>query len=285
MRRPTQHSCVALLLAGQSRTLSESQVRRDLITSVVRPTRAVLFAHLSAEHEYDVWHNFSTSSEASADSLVDIIRAEFHPVAFLRVENDREVQRHPSWSGVLQRPQRFSVLFFRWLLLHKALANEETRRGSRFEIILRMRPDLIVSCSLPLDVGAWMRGYSALQHGDVMLIAQRDAAEVALHTYVHANASALCALKAELCVPGLLAAHNFSLATLTPGTVSVVRPAAFCIQPHLQARLPEWLSCGRAALGRAKLPCAAPTRSWNLTEHVKYWRDWRRSQRTSARRT
>ena len=103
-----------------------------------------------------------------------------------------------------------------------------------------------------------MRGYSALQHGDVMLIAQRDAAEVALHTYVHANASALCALKAELCVPGLLAAHNFSLATLTPGTVSVVRPAAFCIQPHLQARLPEWLSCGRAALAKKVVSVPLP---------------------------
>ena len=274
-------SSVALLLAGQARTFVEQQVRQDLYDTVARPTRATLFAHLSMEHEYASWHNFSAltpSSEKHASALiVDAIRQQFTPVAYLRVQSDRDVASTSSlWRGTLQHLQRQSVLYLRWLLLHRALVAEEQRRGSLFKVVLRARPDLLLTCALPHAdaLAAWMSNYDAVQHGDVVLIARRAAAEVALQAYLYANTTWSCGIKIELCVPGLLASRNLLLGTLLPGTFAVVRPHEFCARAELQQsrnRLPDWLACGRSHLATRRSRCSAAPRSWNLTHHEQFW--------------
>lgn len=281
---------VAVLLAGQIRSLAEPPVRRELLLNVVRPTGASVLAHLSPEHEYSAWHNFSVGSvardvtdDARTEALAAALRHDLRPV-YLCIEPDEVVRNHPRWRGaLLHRPQRWSVLFFRWLLLHGALQAEERRRGAAYTLVFRLRPDLLLTCTLPEppDVLNWMGAYSALQHGDAALLMRRDAADVALRIYLHANATAPCAVAVEICVPGLLALRGHTVASMKLNTVALVRPEAFCGRPS-SARLPEWLSCGRSSLSEGppttRPRCTATaarsaTQAWNLTAHVQHWRE------------
>ena len=275
---------VAVLLAGQARTLREPQVRQELLKNVVRPTSAALFAHISPQHDYAPWHNYSFVADDGdpEDDLATALRREFDPLPYLRVEPDEQVIRRRQqsnggsnrWYGAIPWLERPSVLFFRWVLLLEALEVDERRRANRYGVVLRLRPDLVLTCQLPADPLTMLGGYDVVQHGDLALFMRREAASIALSMYQQAHESQPCALKVELCVPGLLVLRNYSVGTMVPGTVALVRPAAFCSNSR-KWKAPEWLACGRKYLGQPKPRCRAAPRVWNLSEHVRYWREKR----------
>ena len=252
-KRPSEPS-IAVLLAGQARTLLEPNVRRELLDSV---NGSALFAHLSTEHSYAHWHNFSvpSASGASSSELGASLRREFHrPLHHLRIVPDEELIRTSSlWIGSVAG--RFSALFLRWLVLHGALEDVERTRRSRFEFVLRLRPDLLLLCLVPSDVTAWMGGYDAVQQGDWALLLKRHAADVALRAYLYANASATCSHRVETCVPSFLSMRNYSVGSIS-GFAWVVRPESFCAA--FVGKLTDSLVCGRGVIGRrSKLPCTS----------------------------
>ena len=195
---------VAVLLAGQARTLREPQVRQELLRNVVRPTSAALFAHISPQHDYAPWHNYSFVADAGdpEDDLATALHREFDPLPYLRVEPDEQVIRRRQqsnggsnrWYGAIPWLERPSVLFFRWVLLLEALEVDERRRANRYGVVLRLRPDLVLTCQLPADPLTMLGGYDVVQHGDLALFMRREAASIALSMYQQAaRVAAMCA--------------------------------------------------------------------------------------------
>ena len=284
MAASSADATLAVLLAGQVRTLAEPQVLREARLNTVRSAHAAVFAHLSLEHEPAKWHSkFQSGStspvraHANASAVAawrNAFRTAFRPL-YMRLASDEEVirQGHPRWAGSLSgQPGAQSVLFFRWLLLHDELVRVERGRGSRFAFVLRLRPDAILLCKLPPDPVSVLGGYDAAQTGDAVVLMTRDAADVALAAYLHAADAWPCQLKVELCVPSLLIERRFSVGALDPGAV-VVRPEAMCANDAYQKRMAEqqWLSCGRSHLGTPKPACGAAPRPWNLTARTQHW--------------
>ena len=249
---------LAVLLAGQARTFLEPRVRQQLLNAV---SSSSLFAHLSTEHSYAEWHNFSVpvspAPALTANRLTASLRREFRgKLAYSRVESDEEVSTSSRWIGPVAG--MFSALFLRWLLLDVALQHEEHRRGSLFRFVLRLRPDLVLLCSVPSDLAAWMGDHDALQQGDWALLMKRRAADLALGAYLHANLTYFCSHRIEACVPSLLVSRNYSVASVK-GFAWVVRPETFC--SALSGKLSESLGCGRGVIGRQpRAPCTSRDR-------------------------
>ena len=277
---------VAVLLAGQVRSLIEPKVSHD-IRSVLRHMRPMVFAHLSLEHSYAPWHSLQPDTSGNASNvqyISSMIRRTFRP-AYLRIMPDSQVVKDPRWVGRAQgQAGEQSVLFFRWILLLEAMSSVETERGSRFGFVLRQRPDSVLLCEPAASPARWMDGFHAVQDGDQVVLMTRDAASVALSAYLHASQSAPCRLKVELCVAALLLSQGFSVGTMQPGA-AVVRPEAFCTHVNGKAMLQDndKLSCGRSFLGSRKPPCSTPPTYWNLTSKVAYWSSTERTKRRAAR--
>ena len=280
---------IAAVLAGQLRTLSETLVQRESYQALVRPTHAAVFAHVSFEHSYAPWHKLNGDvhhiDAEQKERIINAIRDLFKPVYF-QIASDSEVEQNSRWVGRTDGAAgEQSVLFFRWLLLLEAIRLEENRRGSKFSLVLRWRPDVVLLCELPADVLRWMHGYSAVQAGDQAIVMTRSAATVALSSYLHASNSPACKLKIELCVPGILLAHNFSVATMGQPGAAIVRPEFFCSHASHEVMLKHdpRLSCGRSYLGSRKQICATDPRVYNMTARMQFWSSTARAERSAAR--
>ena len=280
---------IALLLAGQIRSFSERLLQRDTHAHFVQALSAAVFAHLSFEHSYAPWHKLIVN-ESSANEQLRIsssIRRLFRPVYFQTL-TDAEVMKSSSWVGRASgATSEQSVLFLRWLLLLEAMRSDERVRGSRYGLVLRMRPDATFLCKLPSDLPRWMNGFDAVQEGDQVMLMTREAASVALSVYLHGPQSAPCRLKVELCVPAVLSAHNLSVANMGQPGAALVRPEAFCVHAASVAMLQHdpKLSCGRTFLGATHKPlCRDPPRAWNLSARLTYWSSDARAARRAAAR-
>ena len=128
---------LALLLAGQVRTLQEERMRAELLSAVVQPSNAAVFAHLSPEESPAAWHFgpvggrsdpsqvAPAATAALSAGFAAAFRREFRPV-FFELVADAELQGHPRWAGELLGSVRTqSALYFRWLLLHDAVERRE----------------------------------------------------------------------------------------------------------------------------------------------------------------
>lgn len=275
-------SGTALLLAGQIRTFEEQPVRRALMRSVVAPTGAAIFAHLSPEYSSAVWHHQTSEGErphqtVTLEALERLIRNELEP-RHLTIQTDEELKTQQAhWAGHVRGDSRqYSSLLLRWLLLLKSLEQAEAEAGRRFALILRMRPDVVLECVLQpaLPSIRQLSTYDVVVSRDFLALMDRRAAGVALTAYVLANHSRDCRLKAELCVPSLLIERNLSVGVLADG-VSIVRPptvrSAACSSPVA----PSSFDCGRALLAAERVgrtACAiGSARPWNMTARRHKW--------------
>ena len=100
---------LALALAGQVRTLQEERMRTELFRTVVRPSGAAVFAHLSPEDYAAAWHfgRKNSSSIVAPPTMVPLFdgfeaafRRQFQPEFFALVA-DAELERHRRWTGAL----------------------------------------------------------------------------------------------------------------------------------------------------------------------------------------
>ena len=300
---------LAVLLAGQIRTFEEADVRRSLLHNVIDPTSASVFAHLAAEHSYAPWHHLTSETfsvpNRSNDTwrlLLRRIEREMHPrLRLLRIMSDDELlATSPIWVGPLLGDSALqSALMLRWYLLLDAMSAEEAIRSQPFNLVLRLRPDAVLPCSLPMSwttstssAESALAPHQVLVSRDYAMLALRQAATVGLAAYLVANRTAACRIKVELCLGGVLLARNFSVGVMPqPGAV-IVRPQAICAasavlaEPsydgHLQPQRPH-LGCGREVLpqrlvhgqtpnrSKTKSCSATSARPWNLTTRLRYW--------------
>jgi hypothetical protein len=280
MRRP--FPAVALLLAGQIRTLEEPQMLRETRLRVVNNLeRTAVFAHLSPEHSYTAWHNWghleAVYTKSQQESVVAEIRRALHP-RYLEILTDDEVKRHREWSGPLGGDVGAqSVLFFRWYLLYTAMEAAEVEAQSCFKIVIRMRPDLLLGCTLEhAHLAQMFDAFDALMNKDLLLVMTRKASSVALRAYQGANTSWECNLKVELCVDALLLRHNFSLGVI-PFPVAILRPAALCAENSsalTALQLAPDLGCqARSNLASHPQPCRgpAPVSRPDFATDVRLW--------------
>ena len=230
---------LALALAGQVRTLQEERMRTELFRTVVRPSGAAVFAHLSPEDYAAAWHfgRKNSSSIVAPPTMVPLFdgfeaafRRQFQPEFFALVA-DAELERHRRWTGALPgavRPQ--SALYLRWLVLYDAVERHERETARRFAYVLRLRPDMLPGCVLtPQSVAQLLEpGLDAVSVGDQLVLLRRSAVRVALRVYLAAPTSAHCRLAPELCVDAILLLANRSLARARPGTAVIVRSEPMC---------------------------------------------------------
>ena len=253
-------------------------MRQSLLQNAIRPARARVFAHLSPEHTYASWHGLPriVSNSSALLELINAIKHEFRPRLLTVVPDDELVATSRLWAGPLQGDSgQQSVLMLRWLHLLDAVRTEEAIRSALFRLVLRLRPDAVLQCSVPADwsVGsATLSPYRALLSHDFAAVMGREAATIALSAYIKANSTPGCRLKVELCVPAQLLAHNVSVGEMQPGA-SLVRPLSIC-----NSTTPSSLGCGRLALTRAlntRAPIAACSSSTakprNITARMDYW--------------
>ena len=276
---PPASTSLAVLLAGQVRTLSEPAVLDNLRRDIVQHMGAIVFAHVSIEHTYS-WHlhlaNMSTrwkATDSGTHPRVDAIKRALMPV-YMRVESDLDIVGHPKWAGSLHgQPGEADTLFFRWLLLRDALVSEEAVRGTRFAFVLRLRPDLVMRCRLSRDPTLWMGRFHAVQDADLAMLMRREAAQLALGIYTRAEKLPACLLKVELCVPALLAASGFAVAEVNGNFTAIVRSQAFCDGPVATAIQAKNMKCGRAFVGGSAKPwCSStPLQAWAISRHVEKW--------------
>ena len=255
-----------------------------MFLEVIRTTAAAaagIFACVSPEHSYSAWHriksNMSNKTTTTSASDLNEIERNLRPLHW-HVATDNMLRRHPRWEGPLKADSAsISVLALRWLLLHAAMMKAEEARGSRYQLVLRMRPDALLPCILPQDPAILLAGYSAVADKDVVLLMRREASNIALTAYTRASGHSACALKCELCVPALLLQHGLSVGNLRTG-VAIVRPEAVCQAfKSRPATVDSSLSCGREYLAMRKPPCSqSPSGPWNLTQKVLFWRARRR---------
>ena len=192
---------VAILVAGQIRTFEERAVQLNLRDKLVKPNQADVYFSLSPEDSPADWYNrylfpqnksVQLSSTIGADRLGSImtsVRA-FRPV-YISIATDSDIAREQStqWHGLLQNAYRIykqSHLVFRWQLLLIEASKHEAKRGERYDLLVRMRPDFFVTCA-PLDLRTLFREkaekFDALFQNDFFMAARRAAAEVALRVY------------------------------------------------------------------------------------------------------
>ena len=255
-----QSSC-AILLAGQMRSLAEPDTLRALRRHVLDATNSSVFAHLNIEdNSSPSWaaHMIDHSNRSDLGvhaSRVHAVRRSLNPI-YMRIEPDWFVVQHPRWVGSLRgQPGEQDILFFRWLILREAMEAEETARGRKFKLVLRLRPDTVPLCELPRDLASW--GADALISDDIAVLMRREVASVALDIYSHAEALPACRLKFELCVPALLESEGFSVFDLRPtstcgGAFAIVRSQSFCDDPASLSYPPN-MRCGRTQLSRVLL--------------------------------
>ena len=283
---------LALLLAGQVRTLQEERMRAELLSAVVQPSNAAVFAHLSPEESPAAWHFgpvggrsdpsqvAPAATAALSAGFAAAFRREFRPV-FFELVADAELQGHRRWAGELLGSVRAqSALYFRWLLLHDAVERREAAAARRFAYVLRLRPDILPGCALrPPSVAQLLEpGLDAVALSDQLVLLRRSAVRVALRAYVAAPASPHCRLAPELCVDALLLLANFSLARARQGSATLVRSESMCQSMQRRSEL-GWsrlhhnltgarlrrhpVLCGRAALDTGA-PRAVPECSRSL---------------------
>ena len=201
-------------------------MRAELLSAVVQPSNAAVFAHLSPEESPAAWHFgpvggrsdpsqvAPAATAALSAGFAAAFRREFRPV-FFELVADAELQGHRRWAGELLGSVRAqSALYFRWLLLHDAVERREAAAARRFAYVLRLRPDILPGCALrPPSVAQLLEpGLDAVALSDQLVLLRRSAVRVALRAYVAAPASPHCRLAPELCVDALLLLANLARA-------------------------------------------------------------------------
>ena len=135
-------------------------MRAELLSAVVQPSNAAVFAHLSPEESPAAWHFgpvggrsdpsqvAPAATAALSAGFAAAFRREFRP-EFFELVADAELQGHRRWAGELLGSVRAqSALYFRWLLLHDAVERREAAAARRFAYVLRLRPDILPGCAL-----------------------------------------------------------------------------------------------------------------------------------------
>ena len=286
---------LCVLLAGQIRTFQENDVRRALALVI---QQAVVFAHLSPEQTVASWHPAQVAHRVEGNSislsLIRDIRSEFQP-RLLEVMTDEQVLASNRWGGhLIGDAGQWSILMLRWLLLFEVMVADERRHAYRFGNVLRMRPDALLMCT-PSRQPVAMAPFDVLVARDYAVLMVRDAAEIVLTAYLHANRSAMCHIKFELCVPALALTRGLAVGVMRP-SAAVVRPASFCNRSQSE-KIGGAGGCGRAELnkvlglrgdGRAvrattSLPACAghSAPAWNMTARLLYWMS-HRDDRTAS---
>ena len=169
---------VAVAMAGELRTLAHAW--SNLQAALLVPLRADLFMDVSSVDE----------------TLLRVLRPVHAHVA----------------AGEPENTSTYYGLFTRWARLHGAIEAHERRVHSRYEWIVRVRPDLLYTCRISLGLLAQSRGRSLLKW-DLVAVLPRDAAAAAL-TVGSRRSNCRCEGLADLCIPSVLYAHKkpFALA-------------------------------------------------------------------------
>ena len=297
-------------------------MRAELLSAVVQPSNAAVFAHLSPEESPAAWHFgpvggrsdpsqvAPAATAALSAGFAAAFRREFRPV-FFELVADAELQGHRRWAGELLGSVRAqSALYFRWLLLHDAVERREAAAARRFAYVLRLRPDILPGCALrPPSVAQLLEpGLDAVALSDQLVLLRRSAVRVALRAYVAAPASPHCRLAPELCVDALLLLANFSLARARQGSATLVRSESMCQSmqrrselgwsrlhhnltgarlrrhPVLCGRGPPWTRARRGPCRSARVLCSAPDGRASATRRRKSARGRRCAARCCATR-
>ena len=163
-------------------------MRAELLSAVVQPSNAAVFAHLSPEESPAAWHFgpvggrsdpsqvAPAATAALSAGFAAAFRREFRPV-FFELVADAELQGLRRWAGELLGSVRAqSALYFRWLLLHNAV-EREAAAARRFPYVLRLRLDILPGCALrPPSVAQLLEpGLDAVALSDQLVLLRRSA--------------------------------------------------------------------------------------------------------------
>ena len=197
-------------------------MRAELLSAVVQPSNAAVFAHLSPEESPAAWHLGRSADEATvasgargAAALSAASRRRFvassaryssswWPTPSCRASLGRRAAR-------LRARAVCPLLWWRCCSTPSRGARRRRRAASRMCCACGRHPP---GCALrPPSVAQLLEpGLDAVALSDQLVLLRRSAVRVALRAYVAAPASPHCRLAPELCVDALLLLANFSLA-------------------------------------------------------------------------
>lgn len=208
---------IALLLAGELRTLSDLEVRQSLLRSIVGPLNPETFLHVSDSHGY-TWQRskyvgIDNFTATNASELFDITTA-LRPV-------NMSVFRNVTDDGERQVPMRH--LLIRWkLLLDMMIAREDTA-GRMYDWVIRARPDLVYECSFARFRYEDSSITRVFHQWDFFAVAPRHVAPIVLNLLFEADQFQPCFVyQPELCLAAVLWKHRIPLYNMRAS--SIFRP-------------------------------------------------------------
>ncbi len=212
---------IALLLAGQLRTLSEQEVLGNLRITILEALRPDVFLSVSLTHTYswqaDYFEALENVAPTNASQLREILHA-LNPVN-ISISND-EISR---FNGRMRRvPMSDTFLRFRQLL--NMVLYHERISGFRYQWVIRTRPDLVYGCSLKSLLHESSLGKKVYVQWDFLAIMSHQAAPLALNLFFEADQFMPCfAFQAELCLSAVLWKHGIPY--FDAGVAKIWRPS------------------------------------------------------------
>jgi hypothetical protein len=193
---------VALLLAGQLRTLSEPEVLGNLRIAILEALRPDVFLSVSRSHTYswqiDHYEGLEDLAPTNASQLRKILRV-LNPVK-VSVSKDEVI----GLDRITRRvPMAYTFLRFKQLL--DMMLHHEASSGFHYEWVIRVRPDLVYACSFKSLLYQAALGKKVYMQWDYIAIMSREAAPLALNLVFEADQFMPCfVFQAELCLQAIL---------------------------------------------------------------------------------
>ena len=180
------HCKVALCVAGEIRTFFQEDVQSNFKSALLDPLHPDLFFQVSVED--------SSRLKPSPFKTVAVETARQRMLSLkptqVNIATDLQLETHTLWLGDFIP---FAHLSFRWSLCLNDIEDEEKRGGFQYQWIIRTRPDLIWTCSLPQQF-TWASVANIIFIWDMVVVMDRAHAQIVLRQYPNSFGTLPCVL-------------------------------------------------------------------------------------------
>jgi len=176
LRPPSATTRFAVCFAGQIRAGRHSFLLENLKTRLLDPLDADVFVEVSSEERDVHYHSVSKAEAFYFQHSLDPVH--------MRLATDAEMR--DEMIGEVDSERRRGAIGARWRSCLRRIKDAETKRGARYEYVLRLRPDAAFPC-IVAPPEAWPEittQRSLLFKTNEAFLATRPAAEFALNLTV-----------------------------------------------------------------------------------------------------
>ena len=244
-RRPSQSARTAACVAGNSRSFPYPAVHQSMKERILSPLQADSFVVLTTSWSLG-WHGtcwstgarFQEMNRLNADRMMLRQGLKYiNPVASMLYANDSILKSAIPFFGrsftskqshTYEAPQ--PNLGLKWMACLQMIVDAEVERGYAYPMVLRTRPDIIVSGPLVLPLHLPREGWAAFLW-DFLVVLSRNEASLSFQQLSVSSSAAICSSldrwhRAELCNPCMLRAAGIRLfeLNLTAAAVRMCTP-------------------------------------------------------------